>query len=364
MGSGRAPDKTSDTTRVTQADVAKRAGVSISVVSRELNGDPALRARPETRERIHQAVKELSYTPSHAARSLRLNRAFAIGVLVPDLNNPIFSELIRGIDETAYELGYHVLMSRAEHLEPGADFLRKLAGEGRVDGFLIQRLDETDQREFAHLAGSGGRPIVLMNSRWSRRGSVVHDDLAAGRMATRHLLDLGHRDIALIGGDKHNYAAREREKGYLEAIHGAGMRRRSAWVVRGPYKPEVGRLAMRQLCTARKRRPTAVVAVNIHAALGALEGAREIGLRVPEQLSMVAIHDWWISDYTQPKLTTVRLPQLQMGREAMRMLHDRLSGQPGADTTITDPGPVLMERGSTAPPPRRQVRARLPEGES
>jgi LacI family transcriptional regulator len=364
MGNGRTAEKTSTIARVTQADVARRAGVSISVVSRELNGDPALRARPETRERIHRAVKDLGYAPSHAARSLRLSRAFAVGVLVPDLNNPIFKELIRGIDETAYELGYHVLMSRSEHLEPGADFLRKLAGEGRVDGFLIQRRDETDQREFAHLAESGGRPIVLMNSRWSRRGSVVHDDFGAARMATQHLLDLGHRDIALIGGDRHNYAAREREKGYLAAIHDAGMRRRSAWAVDRPYKPEAGRLALRDLCTVRKRRPTAVVVANIHAALGALEGAREVGLRVPDQLSVIAIHDWWISDYTRPKLTSVRLPQYHMGREAMRMLHDRLAGQDGVDITITDPGPVLMERGSTAPPPRRLVRALLPNDES
>ena len=101
-------------------------------------GQALLRARPEPRERIHQAVKELGYTPSHAARSLRLSRAFAVGVIVPDLNNPIYNELVRGIDETAEELGYHVLMSRTEHLEPGTDFLRKLAGEGRVDGFLIQ----------------------------------------------------------------------------------------------------------------------------------------------------------------------------------------------------------------------------------
>lgn len=363
MSDLRTAEKDVGSTRVTQGDVAAKAGVSISVVSRELNGDPALRARPETRERIHRAVKELGYTPSHAARSLRLARAFAIGVLVPDLNNPIFDELILGIDETADGLGYQVLVGRTEHLEPGADFLRKLAGEGRVDGFLIQRLDATDQRDFAALADAGGRPIVLMNARWSRQGSVVHDDVGAGLLATQHLLDLGHRDIALIGGDKHNYAAREREKGYLAAIHGAGMRRRSAWVLDRPYEPEAGRLAMRELCTARKRRPTAVVAANIHTAIGALEGAREVGLKVPDQLSIIAIHDWWISDYTRPKLTTVRLPQRALGQAAMRLLHQRLSGEPAEDLTITDPAPELIERESTAPPPRRLVRGRLPDSD-
>jgi LacI family transcriptional regulator len=347
--------------RVTQADVARRAGVSISVVSRELNGDPALRARPETRQRIHDAVKELGYTPSHAARSLRLSQAFAVAVLVPDLNSPIYDPLIRGIDEMAEELGYHVLMSRTEHLTPGADFLRRLAGEGRVDGFLVQRRDETDLRDFAPLADAGGRPVIIINSRWSRRGSVVHDDVTAGRIATQHLLDLGHRDIALIGGDTHSHTAKAREQGFLQAIHGAGMRRRSAWDLHRHYEPEAGRLAMRELCTATRRRPTAVVVANIHAAIGALQGAFEVGLKVPEQLSLVAIHDWWVTDYLRPKLTAVRLPQYQLGQEAMRLLHLRLSGEPADDRTITDPPPQLIERQSTAPPPRRLVRARLGE---
>ena len=346
--------------RVTQADVARRAGVSISVVSRELNADPNLRARPETRRRIHEAAAELGYTPSHAARSLRLSRAFAVGVIVPDLNNPIYSELIRGIDETAEELGYHVLMGRTEHLEPGADFLRKLAGEGRVDGFLIQRLDATDQRDFAALADAGGRPIILMNSRWSRHGSVVHDDEGAGRLATQHLLDLGHGHIALIGGDRASHTAAARERGYLQAIHGAAMRRRSAWVLNRPYLPDAGREAMIELCTAGRRRPTAVVVANLHAAIGALLGAREVGLKVPEQLSLVAIHDWWISDYTRPQLTTVRMPQRALGRAAMNLLHQRLEGKPAEDLTITDPSPQLIERESTAPPPRRLVRGRSP----
>ena len=356
---GRRPGQTEGTTRVTQADVAARAGVSISVVSRELNGDPELRARPETRQRIHRAVQELGYTPSHAARSLRLSRAFAVGVIVPDLNNPIYDELVSGIDETAEALGYHVLMSRTEHMEPGADFLRKLAGEGRVDGFLIQRRDETDRRDFAALAEAGGRPIILINARWSRHGSVVHDDERAGRIATQHLLDLGHRDIALIGGDPHSYTATARQRGYLQAIHGAGMRKRSAWVIEHPYEPEAGHAAMIELCTRFRRRPTAVVVANIHAAIGAMLGAREAGLSIPGQLSIVAIHDWWISDYTQPTLTTVRMPQRALGRVAMRLLHDRLRGEAPQDLTITDPPPTLIERGSTAPPPRRLVRGRL-----
>lgn len=360
MAKTRHTERQSAGSRVTQADVARRAGVSVSVVSRELNRDPGLRARQETRQRIQEAAMELGYTPSHAARSLRLARAFAVGVVVPDLANPIYDELVSGIDKTATSLGYHVLIARTEHLEPGADALRRLAGEGRVDGFLIQRRDETDQREFASLADAGRRPIILMNARWLRRGSVVHDDESAGRLAAQHLLDLGHREIALIGGDSRSHTARARERGYLQAIHAAAMRRRSAWVLERPYEPGPGREAMIELCTGGRRRPTAVVVANLNAAIGALQGARDVGLRVPDQLSIVAIHDWWITDYTRPTLTSVCMPQRALGEAAMRMLHRCLDGQPAHDLTVTDPPPRLIQRESTGPPPRRLLRARSP----
>ncbi len=361
MSRASTTDTPTTPSRVTQADVAELAGVSVSVVSRELAGDPALRARPETRRRIQRAAEALAYTPSHAARSLRLSRAFAIGLIVPDLTSPIYDPLIRGIEDAAEELGYHVLMGRAEHIEPGADFLLRLAGEGRADGFLVQRRDETDQRDFTPLTEAGEHPVVLINSRASRPGSVVHDDATGARIATEHLLGLGHRDIALISGDAHSHTGRAREAGYVQAIHGAGMRKRSAWILRRSYEPESGREAVHELCTAGRRRPTGIVLANMNAAIGALRGARELSLKVPEQLSIVAIHDWWAADYMRPALTTVRMPQYELGREAMLMLHLRLAGERPRDVVVTEPAPLLVERESTAPPPRRLVRARLPE---
>ncbi len=343
--------------RATLRDVARLAGVSISVVSRELNGDPVLRARDETRRRIQEAAKSLGYTPSHAARSLRLARAFAIGLLVPDVTNPIYDQLIRGIDDAADGLGYQVLLGRTERLQPESDFLRRLVGEGRVDGFLVQRMDETEAHAFAHLI-EGSAPVVLLNSRGSRRGSAVLDDAAGARLATEHLLELGHRDIALVGGDVHSHTGRARERGYLEAIKAAGMRRRSAWMLHSGYSTEAGGRAIRALGLAGGRRPTAVVVANVTAALGVLRGAREIGLAVPQQLSVVAIHDSWVADYAWPSLTTVRMPLYELGREAVRLLHLRLMGERAMDVTVDHPAPVVIRRGSTAPPPRRVARAR------
>ena len=329
---------------MTLADVARAAGVSVSVVSRELNGDPALRARTETRARIHAAAKALGYTPSHAARALRLSKAFAMALIVPDLTNPIYGQLIRGVEDAADELGYQVLMGRTERIQPGTDFMRRLAGEGRVDGFLIQRKDETDSAEFAHLI-EGTAPVVLINSRGSRRGSAVLDDAAGARRATEHLLELGHRDIALIGGDIHSHTGRARERGYGEAINAAGIRRRSAWVLHSGYSPEAGRIAIHELCATRGRRPTGVVVSNVNAAMGVLLGAREIGLRVPDQLSVVAIHDSWFTDYAWPTLTAVRMPMYELGQEAARLLHLRLMGEPAIDITVGDAAPALVIAG-------------------
>jgi LacI family transcriptional regulator len=191
----------------------------------------------------------------------------------------------------------------------------------------------------------------------------VHDDEAAGRLATQHLLDLGHRDIALIGGNLHSHTARARERGYLQAIHGAAMRRRSAWVLDRPYQPGAGREAMIELCASGRRRPTAVVVANLHAGIGALHGARDVGLEVPDQISIVAIHDWWITDYTRPTLTSVRMPQRALGRAAMTLLHRRLEGEPALDLTISEPSPQLIRRESTAPPPRRMMRGRSPDSD-
>ncbi len=357
------PDALPTKARTTLADVARAAGVSVSVVSRELNGDPALRARPETRKRVHQAAEALGYAPSHAARSLRLAKAFAVGLIVPELTSPIYDPLIRGVEDTADELGYQVIIGRTERIEPGTDFLRRLVGEGRADGFLVQRRDETDLRDFAPLIETGS-PVVLINSRGRRRGSVVLDDAAGAQMATEHLLRLGHRDIALIGGDVHSYTGKERERGFVRAIHAAGMRKRSAWLLRSGYNPEAGRLAVQRLCITSGRRPTAVVAANMTQAMGVLLGAREIGLKVPEQLSVIAIHDCWVADYSRPRLTTVRMPMYQLGQEAMRLLHLRLTGERAQDVMVTEPLPVLIERETIAPPPRRLIRGRVREDRS
>jgi LacI family transcriptional regulator len=342
--------------RVTLRDVARLAGVSISVVSRELNADPVLRARDDTRQRIHDAARALDYTPSHAARALRLAKAGAVGLIVPDVTNPVFGDLIRGIEDATEAAGLQLLIGRFERLRPGGHVLRELVGQGRVDGFLVQRSDEIDVREFTEIMRDKV-PFVVVNSRGTSRGSAVLDDASGARLATEHLLELGHRRIALIGGDVHSYTGRMRAQGFLQALNAAGLRRRSTWLLHAGYTHQAGYAAMRQLCAGTGRRPTAVVVANVVAAIGALVAVHELGLAVPDQISIVAIHDTWLADCCWPPLTTVKMPMYELGREAVQLLSERLSGGRPSDIVVSEPAPMLVRRASTAPPPRRVVRA-------
>jgi len=334
----------------TLSDVAKRAGVSVSVVSRVLNDDPALRIRPATRDRVRRIAKQLDYTPNFAGRALRMSQSGAIGLIVPDMTNAIFDELTRGAEAAADELNVIVLLGRSERLQPGSDVLRRLIGEGRVDGFIIQRRDEVGGQAFEEILERTS-PIVLINSRSSRRSCAVLDDIGGARTATRHLIDLGHRDIALIGGDQNSYTGKQRERGFIQTLAEAGIRRRTAWTLRCGYFPEDGRQGILQLfAPAATRRPSGVVVGNINAAIGAVRAAGELGIKVPEQLSVVAVHETWVASYTQPPMTTVKMPLFELGRESVRLLHERLSGGTPYDSMVAEPAPELIVRGSTAAP--------------
>src|SRR5215467_10125992 len=147
----------------TLSDVARRAGVSVSVVSRIMNSDPQLRVRPETRERVLRIAEQLNYTVNFAGRALRLSRSGALALIVPDVNNAIFAELMRGVEDEADRANYIVLLGRAERIQPGDDMLRRLVGEGRVDGALLQRRDDLDAAALRQLV-EHEIPVVQVNS--------------------------------------------------------------------------------------------------------------------------------------------------------------------------------------------------------
>jgi LacI family transcriptional regulator len=333
----------------TLTEIAKRAGVSVSVVSRVLNGDPTVRTREETRERVLRVAKDLNYTANYAGRALRLARSKALALVTPAVSSPLFSDLLAGATDAAEAEDYTLLIGWSDRITAGSDTLRRLVGEGRVDGFLLQRTDDLSDQALENLVANDAR-FVLVTSRIPRRqGSVILDDVAGAKLATEHLISLGHTRIGLVGGIPSSDIARRREQGYALALHDAGLRRRESLVRRTGYSPEMAAAAIASLAGADPR-PTGVVVGNVNGGIGALTALRRLGINVPEDMSVVAYHDIWLAEHTWPPLTTVKMPYYEVGVQAVRSLIAQLGGSPGEDIVVQDPPPRLVIRSSTAPP--------------
>ena len=346
-----------------------------STVSRVLRDDPSQQVRPETRERILAAARELSYRPNALARGLRTRRTDTIGLIIPSLDNLGFSDVTHGIQAAAAAAGKLVMVVDAgavdgsspewaealdevgETGDPGGhssgtaagDVYERLIGDGRLDG-LIVAFAALDDRHVAQLA-ERGIPLVLVNRRTSGvHGSVVVDDVRGSAAAVDHLTRLGHRRIGLIGLAADTDTARRREAGYREAMAAAGLPIDERWLEAGPPTVEGGRAALyRLLAASRAARPPGSVGASLMRAVGVLSALRDSGRRVPDDVSLVAFNDHPFADHTAPPLTTVRMPNLRMGQEAVRMLLDALDGVPVRDLVVAD-APELVARESTAPP--------------
>ena len=330
---------------VTITDVARHAGVSISVVSRVLNNDSQVRTRPETRERVRLAAKELGYRPNYAGRALRSAKTHTIALVVPDLFNSAFAPLFMGVQDEAKQHDYVVLLARAEDAHVNSAMVKHLVNERRIDGLLLQKEDESDSYEWL-LVNSADTPIVMLNSGDTPGIPSVHlDDAAAGRLATERLLDAGHRRIGMINGVISSGTAQQRHQGYAEAMAAAGHRAFKRWSTWDGYDPASAAISLQSLWTQRDH-PTAVVVANVNAAMGVLLRARQMGLSVPHDLSVVAIHDVDAADNTWPPLTTVRMPMSELGRLGARQLLAGIKGQPVQTVTATGSPPVLIDRES------------------
>jgi LacI family transcriptional regulator len=267
---------------------------------------------------------------------------------VPDLTNAIFSELMRGVEEAAADLGYMVLLARAESMQPTAATMAKLVGEGRVDGVLVQVGDNMTSEDLAGIL-EGRIPAVLINSRREDHvGSVILPDEAGVAVAVTHLVELGHTSIGLVNGLPMTDSAQRRRTGFTQAMDAAGLPVNPDFVTSLGYDPQQGRTAMRALGALRNR-PTALVVANVNAALGLLVEARALGIHVPNDLSIVAIHDAWTAENAWPPLTTVRMPLYELGKVSMAAIVDRIRSEAIEDFVVTDPAPELILRESTAP---------------
>lgn len=334
--------------KVTTHDVAKRAGVSQPTVSLVLSKNVRARVSTETRERVLRAAAELGYVPNVVARSLVRSRSYAIGVIVPDLRNPFFAEVVSGAERVASEEGYAVLLCETREI-PRERHMQALL-ERQVDGIMVDAVGAASMPE-AMLAGVN---MVLIDEPPDRWPGVASDAAGAGRLAAEHLLSLGHKRFGFLGPATNIHAIRMRERGFVAALSAKGIRMASPAMRRVPATAAGGQVGMHALL-ALPDRPTAVFCSNDLVAAGALKVCSLEKVSVPDEMSIVGCDDIELASLLIPSLTTVAIPARELGARAARLLLQGLAATGSELKSVNRPQRTiasrLVVRGTTAPPP-------------
>jgi LacI family transcriptional regulator, repressor for deo operon, udp, cdd, tsx, nupC, and nupG len=322
-------------------DIAKAAGVSHSTVSRALTNTPLVAFK--TRRRIERIAHNLGYTPNAIARGLVTRRTRAIGVIVTTIADPFVAQVVRGIEEVAGDQRYRVFLCNS-HSDPDREVnLVKALQEWRVDGVIVASSRVGSM--YLPLLKKIRVPIVLINNQHTGRyiHSVAVDNILGGKIATSHLISLGHRTIAYVGGPADHAANSERLAGYRQALSNAKIAYDRGLVLTGTGMADGGE----QVIGLVKHSPnvTALVCYNDMTAIGAMHALKRSGKRIPGDISIVGFDDIAFATYVDPPLTTIHQPKDELGRLAMRMLLGILNSNKVANTIV----PVkLIERESTA----------------
>jgi LacI family transcriptional regulator len=330
---------------VTLKELAALAQVHPSTVSRVANHDPKLRIAPPTRLRIEALLRETEYRPNGVARGLKLRQTLVLAVVIPDITNPFFAALFRGVEDAASPRGYNVLLCNTDGSPARQRSHLQSLHARRVDGVIMASsfLKDPTVRWLRHQ----GVPYVLVN-RFSDEGQdafVGSDDLVGGRIATEHLVALGHRRVGHLAGKPTVSTGVMRRRGYLAALAEQGLRADPRLVVESGYTEDGGAKAAERLL-ALTDRPTAIFAVTDMTAVGAFGVARRMGLRIPEDVAIVGYNDIPLATRIVPALTTVHVPIHDFGAAAARLLLEQIeTGEPSRRRVVFNP--ELIVRGST-----------------
>lgn len=319
------------------ADVARQAGVSTATVSFVLNGTKAV--TPAVKRRVEHAVERLGYRPSHAAQTLRTGRSLAVGLIIPDLTNPFFPKLAQDIEQEARARGYTVLLADShDDAELQRQHLETLEQRG-VDVLLVVPAVGTTGTLRA------GVPLIALDRSVGQTPLIQSDKWQGGALAARHLVELGHREIAVLAGPDRNGVAGERVRGMTETLAASGVVLKEQRMYHSEYSVEAGRAGAHRLL---EQAPgfTALLAANDTLALGALSAFNDSGVAVPGDVSLVGFDDISWAALSSPGLTTVRQNTRQMARQAIEqaLAPEGEAVRPAVVET------TLVIRGSTAAP--------------
>jgi len=335
---------------ITLRTLAEQLGLHVSTVSRVLHAKPdeQLRAASEaTVARIRTLADELGYRPNPHATSLRTRRSNLVGVLVPRLSDIVLATIYEGIEESAAEHGLSTFVTNTRDIPAAQRARTEMVLARRVDGMIFG--DAYVDGRFLDEVAARGVPFVLVSRRAGRHVSVTCDDYLGGRLVAEHLLERGHRSVAVIAGEPYASTGLDRTAGFVDTYREAGLRIPPEAILHSRFDASGGRLAAEALLgadapTGAGRRPTAIFAVNDFAAIGALGAARDLGLLAGTDLAVVGFNDTPLAAELPIALTTVRSPMHEMGRRGMELLVRLIRGDEVAAERLR---PELMVRASS-----------------
>jgi LacI family transcriptional regulator len=333
--------------RVTLSVLSEKTGFDKSTISRVLRDDATLSIRPENLALIKNVASDLGYVPDTAARSLRLARSYSIGAIVPSLQNPIHAQIVEAVQSTCQARGYSLLISYIQLEESTPTRLQAFVQKHRVDGLLVHML-----RYDASFAAEMRRfpvPVMMVNRLAEGvANSITVDDRSGGALATQHLLDLGHRQIAHLSVASQRFNAHQRFLGYRDALKAAGVPYDPDLVVEAGYDFADGVAATEALLKRRRGGFTAVFGVTLMAAAGSMNVLRRHGIEVPRNVSVMGFHDGLLAQVLTPALSTIAYPLFELGKAAADGIIDLVEGKRNEVVEVLATG-VVVPRQSTAP---------------
>ncbi|MED3716497.1 LacI family DNA-binding transcriptional regulator [Geobacillus thermodenitrificans] len=331
---------------VTIKDVAKEANVSISTVSRVLNQSGY--TSEETRKRVMEAVEKLNFRKNLMAAALINKQTSTIGLIIPDIKNIFYADLTRAVEDTANAYGINVVLCNTDNnLNKEAKYIDFLIQKG-VDGIIFSTPEVKDKNIKTVISQYPDLPVSVIGSkiRGIQINEVLVDNFEGGYIATRHLLELGHTNIAFISGILNSFASIERKKGFETALKDWDIEVNEDFVIFDQFKIENGYKNAMHLLT-KPNRPTAIFAANDAIAVGVYKAARELGIRIPEDLSVVGFDNSQYAEIVYPPLTTIQTPIFEMGKRAVELIVKMIKEKQTVKETHVF-HPTIIKRESTA----------------
>lgn len=323
-------------------DIARRAGVTPGVVSRALNNKYGV--KPSTKERIQSIAQEMGYYPNTAARSLVTRKTDTIGIMMADISEPFYAQIIKGMEYVANQTGHTLLFSNSYESVEHNRVLQKMIYAERVDGLIIVG-SNIEEKNFVFTLIEQNIPFVLIERNFTdpNINCLWVDNVQGAYLATQHLIERGHRRIAHLAGNLYNQVTLDRIEGYKQALSKAGINFSQEWIHTGNFASPNAYEAMKEIL---RQGCTAVFAASDTMAYGALRAIAEAGLTVPDDVSVVGFDDLDFSELTNPPLTTIRQPRHAMGMKSMELLTSILRGESSSGAKVCLM-PELIIRKST-----------------